>query len=710
MRVRVCALTVALVLAALASAILLTSETAQSAGPATACVEDIPGSVICETAAATIAPCANDTAVPRPRRNPGLVADCTALLAAKDTLRGTATLNWDATRAITTWDGVTTGGTPARVRRLELASRNLTGRLPAQLGSLAELRVLRLDDNQLRGAIPAALGALTKLNDLRLHDNRLTGSIPAALGSLTKLTVLRLHDNRLTGSIPAALATLNALEVLRLHDNRLSGTIPVLATLTKLTALRLDGNRLTGSIPVLAALTQLEILRLDGNRLTGAIPALGALTQLEILWLDGNRLTGAVPALGTLTNLTELRLHGNQLTGAIPAALGSLTKLKILRLNGNRLAGTIPAELGSLRALGSLYLGGNAGLTGCLPKALRTVRHNDLASLKLADCAAAPLALSYNRLDTTGKVAAPGSYAFLSAAPGQPAGASAATVVTTYEGLRDGTAKGLRLHQTDAGGTSRASLYNAVAVGDIVEWRKAADCFVRYAVTAAPAPATGATARDFGVKWMTYAFTGCIGVIDTTGSRTITWSPTNLQSADMTIPIRHGNVQLIPFGWTGTQEDQVLIKRTRPSIAETSDLATIRQLSIWREPDLPDGWQLRWAWAGYDGLDGFEARYSNGVGGILDVMIYYAGVIGGTTFSTTADHQRVIVETRIIDGHPAIVEYSPSDDRGTSTWVFIPNEATGISYIVRGSDPVLYGGANIEATIEVARSLYRTAP
>ena len=41
--------------------------------------------------------------------NPGLVSDCNTLLAARDTLAGSATLNWSADLAIEDWDGVTAG-------------------------------------------------------------------------------------------------------------------------------------------------------------------------------------------------------------------------------------------------------------------------------------------------------------------------------------------------------------------------------------------------------------------------------------------------------------------------------------------------------------------------------------------------------------------------------------------------------------------------
>ena len=59
--------------------------------------------------------CTNGTAVPTPNDNRGLVQDCETLLAAKDTLRGTATLDWATGTAASGWEGITTGGTPSRV-------------------------------------------------------------------------------------------------------------------------------------------------------------------------------------------------------------------------------------------------------------------------------------------------------------------------------------------------------------------------------------------------------------------------------------------------------------------------------------------------------------------------------------------------------------------------------------------------------------------
>ena len=59
--------------------------------------------------------CATGGAVPDAANNPGLVSDCEALLAGKDTLVGTGTLNWSADVPMVNWDGVSVGNSPTRV-------------------------------------------------------------------------------------------------------------------------------------------------------------------------------------------------------------------------------------------------------------------------------------------------------------------------------------------------------------------------------------------------------------------------------------------------------------------------------------------------------------------------------------------------------------------------------------------------------------------
>ena len=157
--------------------------------------------------------------------------------------------NWGSTtEPLDDWFGVEADSN-GNVTELELPGNNLSGTLPAALGSLTSLTTLDLGDNRLSGTLPD-LGALSSLTTLKLGANRLSGTIPDWLSSLTSLTTLNLRDNRLTGAIPVELGTLTQLELLYLDDNQLSGPIPAaLGGLSGLQATRFAGNSLTGCVP-----------------------------------------------------------------------------------------------------------------------------------------------------------------------------------------------------------------------------------------------------------------------------------------------------------------------------------------------------------------------------------------------------------------------------------------------------------------------------
>ena len=101
-------------------------------------------------------PCSTGGAVIDPHDNLALLADCDILLAVRDTLAGSGTLNWSSSTPITDWDGIIMGGTPQRVTLLYLPNRGLSGTLPPELGELNGLEQLTLLDNELTGSIPQA--------------------------------------------------------------------------------------------------------------------------------------------------------------------------------------------------------------------------------------------------------------------------------------------------------------------------------------------------------------------------------------------------------------------------------------------------------------------------------------------------------------------------------------------------------------------------
>ena len=358
-------------------------------------------------------PCVSEGAI-SDSTNTGLVSDCDTLLDVKDSLAGTATLNWSADTPIARWEGLTFLDTPERVAGLNLSYKGMNGEIPSELGDLSMLAKLELHHNKLSGSIPGSLGRLSRLTRLNLRSNDLSGSMPGSLGRLSRLTYLNLHSNNLsgvipdmrntmlqelylannhddtvagsglTGQVPAWLNGMTNMRELWLWGNRLSGTIPDLSGMTSLQKLKLSGNNLMGGVPEAAELPpNLKWLIINSNPLGGTIPDLSGMTRLTYLWLHSNELTGSIPAsLGTLSNLEGLTLSNNELTGSIPD-LSRLDDLTRLGLHQNMLNGEITASLGGLDRLRSLWLHGNE-LTGGISDALGSLA-DTLAQISLRE-------------------------------------------------------------------------------------------------------------------------------------------------------------------------------------------------------------------------------------------------------------------------------------------------------------------------------------
>ena len=343
--------------------------------------------------------------------------------------------------------------------------------------------------------------------------------------------------------------------------------------------------------------------------------------------------------------------------------------------------------------------------------------------------AATLAAKRYDRLDATGAVATAGSWAILGADGG---------VLTTWEALRSDAAT-LRLHQTDAGGASQAAAYGSVEAGDLIEWRKADDCWVRYRVTGAPTrPASGSSRQEFPVEWMTYAATGagCTGPVTTTDTLTFDETPVPVTSHAMATPsrvadtpVRHGPWLLHPVDWENRRvfEEQIYHVPTKsllggdlsdrsdpgnpddwlppPADVLTRSLTEAGGLQFWRDPVLPAGVTFTEAESGLETSpdSGYCARYG-GTNLAVEICVYFLYWRPQYTTVPYGGEHGIVKEARVIDGFPALVQYSPpgplhSRYRSPSVWIFDP--ATGLVHRVSGR----HAGADVEAIVDIARSL-----
>jgi len=108
---------------------------------------------------------------------------------------------------------------------------------------------------------------------------------------------------------------------------------------------------------------------------------------------------------------------------------------------------------------------------------------------------------------------------------------------------------------------------------------------------------------------------------------------------------------------------------------------------------------------GYDGLDGYQAIYSNERGGIGAEIYVYRPHVQPQEIRVISARTSSVAETRIVNDRQAIVKYSPSGSTAQETTVWMFDDLTGVSYVVVGLDSTLRGMP--EDIISVTRSISR---
>ena len=254
--------------------------------------------------------------------------------------------NWATDAPLGNWFGVLTNR-DGRVTRLAVRGNNLTGPIPAAIGSLDQLDALDLSTNSLTGQIPPEIARLGLVRIILLGENDLTGSLPAEMGGMSSLESLHVAHTRLVGPVPETFANLNLRRFLFYNTDL---CIPP----------SLDSWLETVDI---AASDPVRCIPETGDRdiLTALYDATGGANWSESeRWLSP---TGLNTWFGVETNedgyVTELVLPANNLVGELPAEVGDLVHLERLILYQNDLSGEIPPEFGQLTKVRDLSLSGN---------------------------------------------------------------------------------------------------------------------------------------------------------------------------------------------------------------------------------------------------------------------------------------------------------------------------------------------------------------
>ncbi|WVZ15029.1 hypothetical protein V8G54_012595 [Vigna mungo] len=251
---------------------------------------------------------------------------------------------------------------------LYLQSNHFVGNLPSSMGSLVSLQSLSISNNSLSGIFPTTLKKNFDMISLDLGENNLSETIPSWIGeSLLRLKILRLRSNNFSGDIPNEMCDMIFLQNLDLAHNSLSGNIPncfnhfkAILQKNKSPALTIYSN----ASSIYTGHYEIDIMLWIKGRAAEYSSILGLVTNID---LSDNNLSGEIPAeITELDGLIYLNLSKNQLSGQIPRSIGNMRMLESIDISKNQLSGEIPLTISNLSFLNYLDLSHNH-LEGKIP-------------------------------------------------------------------------------------------------------------------------------------------------------------------------------------------------------------------------------------------------------------------------------------------------------------------------------------------------------
>ncbi|KAL5217746.1 hypothetical protein ABZP36_018430 [Zizania latifolia] len=208
--------------------------------------------------------------------------------------------------------------------RIRLGENYLNGSIPKGLFELPKLMQVELQDNLLTGNFPAVASvAARNLGEISLSNNQLTGALPASIGSFSGVQKLLLDRNSFSGIVPPEIGRLQQLSKADLSSNAFEGGVPLeIGKCRLLTYLDLSRNNLSGKIPpAISGMRILNYLNLSRNHLDGEIPpSIATMQSLTAVDFSYNNLSGLVPGTGQFSYFNATSFIGN--TGLCGPYLG----------------------------------------------------------------------------------------------------------------------------------------------------------------------------------------------------------------------------------------------------------------------------------------------------------------------------------------------------------------------------------------------------